>query len=67
MPAFLLEHDPEKCAAVFRRDHGQSKTLDAMAIQRHPIARFRANMSGQTDHPRRSSRHGFRIASITRV
>jgi hypothetical protein len=21
-----LEHDPEKCAAVFRKDHGQSKS-----------------------------------------
>jgi hypothetical protein len=24
--ACLLEHDPEKCAAVFRKDHAQSKT-----------------------------------------
>jgi hypothetical protein len=25
-PAFkILEHDPEKCAAVFRKDHAQSK------------------------------------------
>jgi hypothetical protein len=22
----VLEHDPEKCAAVFRKDHAQSKT-----------------------------------------
>jgi putative addiction module killer protein len=22
----LLEHDPEKCVAVFRKDHAQSKT-----------------------------------------
>jgi hypothetical protein len=23
--AFSLEHDPEKCAAVFRKDHAQTK------------------------------------------
>jgi hypothetical protein len=29
----LLEHDPEKCAAVFRGDHAQSKKQSAMTIQ----------------------------------
>jgi hypothetical protein len=34
----VLEHDPEKCVAVFRKDHAQSKTWSAMAIQPDPIA-----------------------------
>jgi hypothetical protein len=29
-----LEHDPEKCAAVFRKDHAQTTTESAMTI--HP-------------------------------
>jgi hypothetical protein len=36
--ATMLEHDPEKCEAVFRKDHAQSKTKSAMAMQPHPIA-----------------------------
>lgn len=33
----LLEHDPEKCVAIFRKDHSD-KVLSAMAIHPHPIA-----------------------------
>jgi hypothetical protein len=33
-----LEHDPEKCEAVFRKDHAQSKTSSAMTIQPNLIA-----------------------------
>jgi len=34
----LLEHDPEKCAAVFRRDHAQTTTQSAMTIHPNLIA-----------------------------
>src|SRR5579872_337056 len=33
-----LKHDPEKCVAVFRKDHAQSKTQSAMTIQPNLIA-----------------------------
>jgi hypothetical protein len=32
------EHDPEKCEAVFRKDHAQSKSQNAMTIQPDLIA-----------------------------
>jgi hypothetical protein len=34
---YASEHDPEKCVAVFRKDHAQLKTQSAMTIQ--PIHR----------------------------
>jgi hypothetical protein len=34
----FLEHDPEKCAAVFRKDHAQAKSQSAMTIQLNLIA-----------------------------
>jgi len=34
----LLERDPEKCVAVFRKDHAQSKSQSAMMIQPNLIA-----------------------------
>jgi hypothetical protein len=38
-PSLLrLKHDPEKCAAVFRKDHAQSKSYSAMMIQADLIA-----------------------------
>jgi hypothetical protein len=33
-----LEHDPEKCVAVFRKDHAQSKDQSAMLIHLIAIA-----------------------------
>src|SRR5262249_3683547 len=33
-----LAHDPEKCEAVFRKDHAQTTIQSAMAIQPNPIA-----------------------------
>ena len=33
-----LVHDPEKCEAVFRKDHAQSKSQSAMTIHPHLIA-----------------------------
>jgi len=32
-----LEHDPEKCAAVFRKDHAQAKSYSEMTIRRKVI------------------------------
>jgi hypothetical protein len=37
-PRLALEHDPEKCVAVFRKDHAQTKSLSAMTIQPNLIA-----------------------------
>jgi hypothetical protein len=34
MSAAVLEHDPEECEAVFRKDHAQTTTYSAMTI--HP-------------------------------
>jgi hypothetical protein len=34
----LPEHDPEKCAAVFRKDHAQTKGQSGMTIRRKVIA-----------------------------
>jgi len=34
-----LKHDPEKCEAVFRKDHAQSKIQSAMPIHPNLIAR----------------------------
>jgi hypothetical protein len=36
--AAILEHEPEKCVAVFRKDHAQLETWSAMAIRLDPIA-----------------------------
>src|SRR6202522_1040932 len=38
MMGLLPEHDPEKCGAVFRQDHAQSRGSYpvAMALSRHP-------------------------------
>jgi len=33
-----LKHDPEKCAAVFRKDHAQTTTQSAMMIHPNLIA-----------------------------
>jgi hypothetical protein len=33
-----LAHDPEKCAAVFRKDHAQTKSESAMTIHLQIIA-----------------------------
>src|SRR5262249_6847752 len=33
-----LKHDPEKCEAVFRKDHAQTKTQSAMPIRSNLIA-----------------------------
>jgi hypothetical protein len=33
-----LEHDPEKCEAVFRKEHAQTRIWSAMAIQPNAIA-----------------------------
>jgi len=39
MTALLrLKHDPEKCEAVFRKDHAQSRIWSAMAIHPNLIA-----------------------------
>src|SRR6185437_6967476 len=32
-----LEHDPEKCVAVFRKDHAQTKSWNGMTIRRRVI------------------------------
>jgi hypothetical protein len=32
------QHDPEKCAAIFRKDHAQSKNQSAMTIRPNLIA-----------------------------
>jgi hypothetical protein len=32
------EHDPEKCEAVFRKDHAQTKSESAMTIRPNLIA-----------------------------
>jgi hypothetical protein len=37
MKNISLEHDPEKCRAVFRKDHAQSKSQSARAIRPNPI------------------------------
>jgi len=34
----ILEHDPEKCEAVFRKDHAQTASSSAMTIQPDLIA-----------------------------
>jgi hypothetical protein len=34
----ILEHDPEKCEAVFRKDHAQTKGQSEMTIQRKVIS-----------------------------
>jgi hypothetical protein len=34
----MLEHDAEKCAAVFRKDHAQTKGYSAMMIHPQLIA-----------------------------
>jgi hypothetical protein len=39
--AVKLEHDPEKCAAVFRKNHAQSNGQSAMTIQADLIAPWR--------------------------
>jgi len=36
--AAVLKHDPEKRAAVFRKDHAQTKSQSAMMIQPDLIA-----------------------------
>jgi hypothetical protein len=33
-----LHHDPEKCEAIFRKDHAQTTTQSAMMIHPHLIA-----------------------------
>jgi hypothetical protein len=33
-----LKHDPEKCEAVFRKDHAQTMNQSAMTIQPNLIA-----------------------------
>jgi hypothetical protein len=35
--AYELEHDPEKWAPVFRKDHAQTKGWSAMTIRRKVI------------------------------
>jgi hypothetical protein len=37
-----LGHDPEKCEAVFRKDHAQTTIQGAMVIQPNPIALWSA-------------------------
>jgi hypothetical protein len=37
-PAARPEHDPEKCAAVFPKDHAQTKTYGAMTVHPNLIA-----------------------------
>jgi hypothetical protein len=34
----MLEHDPEKCEAVFRKDHAQTQSESAMTNQPNIIA-----------------------------
>src|SRR6202012_4434968 len=34
----IPEHDPEKCEAVFRKDHAQPRIWSAMAIRPDPVA-----------------------------
>jgi hypothetical protein len=34
----LLRHDPEECAAVFRKDHARAKSYSAMTIRPNLIA-----------------------------
>jgi hypothetical protein len=38
MSLSVLEHDPEKCAAVFRKDHAQTTNQSVMMIHPKVIA-----------------------------
>jgi len=38
-----LQHDPEKCMPVFRKDHASSKIYSAMAINTNPSRSSRLN------------------------
>src|SRR5205085_7901879 len=54
-------HDPEKCEAVFRKDHAQTKSSSEMTIRKRVIPLWAGRRSQWTDKP---NKNGARKGAI---
>jgi len=48
---FLVRHDPEKCEAVFRKDHAQTKKLSCDGVSFNPRAFWQEALGQEKDRP----------------